>query len=516
MSNQPAPLTGPDLSKGVPLASLPDGAPFLGHAEGEPVVLVRRGQTVQALGATCTHYSGPLAEGLVVGDTLRCPWHHACFSLADGTAVAAPALNPVPCYAVERQGDLVRVTGRRPAAPPPPPLPGPPGAVVIIGAGAAGAAAAEQLRREGYAGSLTLVGADPDAPYDRPNLSKDYLAGNAPEDWIPLRPPEFYAEQRITLRLGVRATSVDPAARRVSLADGTVLPYDALLLATGADPVRLPIPGADLPHVHCLRSLADSRAIVAATAGARRAVVLGASFIGLEVAAALRARGLEVAVAAPEPRPLERILGAEAGAFVQALHEEHGVRFYLGRTGKAITREAVELSGGEVLPADLVVLGVGVRPALALAESAGLALDRGVVVNQFLETSAPGILAAGDIARWPDPWSGDKVRIEHWVVAQRMGQTAARNILGRQEPFRMVPFFWSAHYDVTFAYVGHAESWDQAEVSGRLDQRDCTIVYRRQKRPLAVLTLFRDQVSLQAEAAMERGDTGRLEAVLAG
>ena len=496
-------LTGPDLLQGVPLSELADGAMLLGHAAGEAVLLARRGPEIYAIGATCTHYSGPLAEGILVGDTVRCPWHHACFSLKTGEPVRPPALNPVACWEVVQQGGVVRVTGKRGPGPAKKPPGKVPASVVILGAGAAGNTAAEVLRREGYQGPITLVGAEESVPYDRPNLSKDYLAGNAPEDWIPLRSREFYAEQRIDLRLGVPATGIDPKGKRVTLADGTTLRYEALLLATGADPIRLPLPGGDLPHVHYLRSLADSRAVIAGAMSARRAVVLGASFIGLEVAAALRARQIEVCVAAPEGRPLERILGPELGDFVRVLHEEHGVKFRLGQTATTIDPAGVTLKSGEVIPADLVVIGVGVRPSVALAEQAGLALDRGVVVNEFLETSAPGIYAAGDLARWPDGRTGERIRVEHWVVAQRQGQTAALNILGRRERFNAVPFFWSQHYDVAISYVGHAERWDRIDVAGSIVDRDCTVTYRAGDKTLAVATIFRDQESLRAEAAME-------------
>jgi len=256
--------------------------------------------------------------------------------------------------------------------------------------------------------------------------------------------------------------------------------------------------------VHTLRTLRDCRAIIAQAGAARRAVVMGASFIGLEVAASLRARNIEVHVVAPEKRPMERILGPQMGDFVRKLHEEHGVIFHLEDTATSIDARQVKLKAGGAIEAELVVVGVGVRPRLTLAEKAGLAIDRGVTVNEYLETSVPGIFAAGDIARWPDPHSGASIRVEHWVVAERQGQTAALNMLGGREKFVAVPFFWSQHYDVPINYVGHAETWDELAVEGDIAARDCVLRYKRNGRVLAVASIYRDTDSLVAEAAMER------------
>jgi NADPH-dependent 2,4-dienoyl-CoA reductase/sulfur reductase-like enzyme len=306
----------------------------------------------------------------------------------------------------------------------------------------------------------------------------------------------------------VTAERLDPAARTLTLAGGETLRWDRLLLATGASPIRLDTPGSDLPHVHVLRTYADSRALIAAAESAKRAVVLGASFIGLEVAASLRHRGVEVHVAAPEKRPLERVMGAALGDAVRRWHEEKGVVFHLETKAARIEPDAVTLENGERLPADLVVVGVGVRPDLALAEQAGLRVDRGVVVSDRLETSAPGVFAAGDIAKWPDEHTGESIRVEHWVVAQRQGQTAARNMLGENVPFDDAPFFWSAHYGTSIRYVGHAEKWDAEEVDGDPAAKDCAVTLRRGGRALAVITLGRDKRALEAEVAMERGGGG--------
>lgn len=499
----------PDLSRGIASADLGDGQMLVGHVGEDDVLLVRRGANLYAIGATCSHYGGPLVEGLLVEDTVRCPWHHACFDLKTGTAARPPALNDLPCWKVEEKDGRITV-GERLPKPEHPHLAsvGVPPSIVIVGGGAAGNMAAETLRRQGYDGPVTLVSADRDAPYDRPALSKDFLAGKVPEDWVPLHGQDFYAEHRIDLKLGQSVAAIDSKERKIRLANGESLAYGALLIATGAVPVRLDISGADLPHVHILRSRADADALIAGASDAKTCVIIGASFIGLEVAASLRQRDKTVHVVAPDKIPMARIMGETIGAMVRKLHEAHGVNFHLDRKPAAITREAVTLDNGETIAADLVVVGIGVRPALALAEAAGLDVDHGVLVDDYLETSVKGIYAAGDIARWPDARTGTRIRVEHWVVAERQGQAAARNMLGRRERFDAVPFFWSQHYDTSINYVGHAEAWDDITIDGDVEKQDFTAVFSQGGQKLAVITVGRDHAALEAEAAFENEAAG--------
>jgi NADPH-dependent 2,4-dienoyl-CoA reductase/sulfur reductase-like enzyme/nitrite reductase/ring-hydroxylating ferredoxin subunit len=493
----------PDLSKGIRIDTIPEGGKLEGTIAGEDVLLVRSGNDIFAVGPHCTHYHGPLAEGLVVGDQVRCPWHHACFSLRTGEAVRAPALDAIPCWKVERQGDQIVVKEKLTPKAETAPTQQHPSSVVIVGGGAAGLAAADMLRRRGYTNPLTIISADSAPPTDRPNLSKDFLAGTAPDDWIPLRPPDWYSERHIDLVLNTRVASLDTKAKTVRTDSGKTYTYGALLLATGADPVRIPVEGAEPSQVFYLRSFADSKAIVARASEAKKVVVVGASFIGLEVAASLRTRGVAVEVVAPDQVPMERVLGAELGKLVRSVHESHGVVFHLGQTVKRVSGKQVMLSGGTTIDADFLVLGVGVRPSIALAEQAGLTMDRGILVNEYLETSAPGVFAAGDAARWPDPHSGERIRVEHWVVAERQGQTAAQNMLGMRIPFDAVPFFWSQHYDMPINYVGHAEKWDSLQIDGDVSARDCSVRYNRNGKTLALATVYRDQESLRVEAEME-------------
>ena len=505
--------TGPDLAaEGVPSEEIGGDRPFAARVGDDPVVVVRRGDTVHVLGAKCTHYGTSLAGGICVDNELRCPQHHATFDIATGEAVGAPALDPIPVYAVSERGGRVYVEGTVEAPTVKPSPQTRPESVVVVGSGAAGAAAVEALRRHGYDGPITLIGQEP--PVDRPNLSKDYLAGSAPEEWIPLRGEDFYSDADITLRSGHEVTSIDREARTVTLDDGSVVPYGALLLATGAEPRRPPIPGADQRHVHYLRTLDDSRRIIDATESAKQVCVVGAGFIGLEVAGALRARDIDVVVVAPEEIPLERIIGGALGEWVRDLHAEHGVQFRLGRGVERIDEHDVTLDDGEVVGADVVVMGVGVAPRTALAEAAGLAVDNGIEVDATLRTSDPHIWAAGDVARYPDP-EGDPIRVEHWVLAERQGQVAAANMLGANTPFEVPPFFWSEHHRVTINVTGWLDGWDEVVMAGDPGEQDVIVGFRRGGVIRAVATIGRDVANLEAERALERNDQTALEALFA-
>jgi NADPH-dependent 2,4-dienoyl-CoA reductase/sulfur reductase-like enzyme/nitrite reductase/ring-hydroxylating ferredoxin subunit len=506
-------VTGPDLvGEGIPASDLELDVPVKGQFEGRPVIVVRTADGLCAVAGSCTHYGGPLGDGLCVDGQVRCPWHHARFDLTTGEAVGAPALNSLQVYRPEERDGKVFVAGPVDAAPPDRTPPSSPESIVIVGSGAAGAAAAEMLRRQGYTGPVTMIGVEP--PIDRPNVSKDYLAGTAPEDWMPLRSPEFYENHDIDLITGLTVIRIDTGQRTVTFGDGREIGYGGLLIATGAVPRPLPVPGSDQAHVHYVRTLEDSRAIIAVLENTAQAVVIGAGFIGLEVAASLRQREVEVTIVAPEEIPLEPIVGQRMGRFVQGLHEEHGVEFRLGRTVSEIGPDEVVLDDGSRVRADLVVIGVGVTPRTDLAEQAGLDVDNGIIVDDRMRTSDPHIWAAGDVASYPDQNAG-RARIEHWVLAERQGQAAARNMLGHDLPFTDPPFFWSQHYDVPINVVGHAKDWDDEVALGDPASRDVMIGYRKGGVIRAVATIYRDLESLRAERALEDRDQEALDDLFA-
>ena len=512
MGSDGKPLSGPDLEKGISWQELGDGTPVLGQAFGEAVLLVRRGQSVFATGASCTHYGGPLAEGLVVGETVRCPWHHACFSLRTGEALRAPALNPLPCYEVERQDGRVRVLRKRDEAVPARVPAQAPSSVVIVGAGPAGAACTEALRREGFSGPVTLIGDEPPGPVDRPNLSKDYLAGNAPEEWIPLRPPEFYAGLDVTFILGDPAVRLDTAKQTVTLASGRALSYGALVLATGAEPRRLTVPGADRPHVFVLRTLAHSRAIIAAAGPAKRAVLVGVSFIALEVAASLRKRGLDVDLVGPDPVPLGRVLGEEVGRFVQRVHEENGERFHLGTSVAQIHADSVELqkrgaaARGPRRDGDRGHAAHGAGRGGRARGRQRLHRGRAATHQRPERLCSRRRGPAARRTRW-QPGADRAFR-----GCRTAGTGGGPRLAGRGRTLQGRSVFLEPAPRCDPELRGsRSRAGTRSRPAASLAARDYAAFYLRGGRLLAALTVGRDQLALRVEAALEAGDEAALD-----
>lgn len=496
----------PDFSAGVDAGKVPEGGLLAGRAGEDEVVVARSGGRLYAVSATCTHLQAPLAKGLVIGGQVRCPWHHARFDLATGEAVGAPAFDPLGCFAVEERDGRIRVIGREATPAAPAARAEPPARVLVVGGGAAGHACAEMLARRGFGGRVTVVSDDADAPYDRTFCSKQHLSGKAPRAAAALAGEGFWSQGGPALRLGARVADLGVEVREAMLADGERIGWDALVLATGAEPQRPDTPGFDRPEVHVLRTLADADALVAACESARRVAVVGASFIGLEAAAAMVARKLAVTVVAPEPVPLAKVVGEAVGGFVRDAHVEHGVEFRLGRKATAYDGRFLALDDGSRVEADLVVLGLGVTPRVELARRAGLRVDAatgGVEVDDRLRASAPGVYAVGDIAAWPGGPGGARVRVEHWVLAQRQGQHVARALMGEDAPFAEAPFFWSAHYNKSLRYVGHAGGAEEVRVDGEVAAGDFAATVVEDGRDAALVTARRDLAALRWEAARE-------------
>ena len=497
-------------------SDLDDGQMTTVLVGGKKVLLGRVDGSFYATAARCPHWGGPLPEGTLHGPRLLCPLHKATFDVRSGDLLEPPSLDGIAAFRVRVAGDDVFVDrSEEPHRGRTMPMYAcdpeqDPRVVALIGAGAAAAAASEALRQLFFIGRIVMIGPEEHWPYDRPNLSKDFLAGELEAKSLPLRSAEFYEEHTIE-RLVARVTELDVATRTLTLDDGSTMTPDAVLVASGARPRRLDVPGADLPGVFTLRSQEDAEALVIAAGGAERAVVIGASFIGMEAAASLVHRGLDVTVVGPQSTPFERILGADVGGVVQAHHIARGTHFALGHGVSRVVGDGavrgVELGDGITLDADLVVVGIGVQPATEFVRGVELDPDGGLPVDEQLRV-APGVWAAGDVARYREPHTDSDVRIEHWRLAEQHGRAAAADIAGRGEPFTGVPFFWTQHFDLELGYAGAGQGWDAVELIGDPDANDFTAFYSRGDRLVAACGTQRDEIGAFVELMRE----GRLPA----
>ncbi|MGB3200281.1 MAG: FAD-dependent oxidoreductase [Nodosilinea sp.] len=481
---------------------------LLGHGEGG----------FWATAAHCSHYGAPLEKGVLSGDRIVCPWHNACFSLRSGEMLEPPGRDHLVTYKVEIESGEVRVeipvseiratsstyieTSTTPKEHVSPAFAAPDlqqddRVFAIVGGGAAGSAAAEMLRQQGFRGRIVMLSADRELPYDRTALSKAYLQSDTVADPDLLRSADFYRQHGVDVMLSTSVSRVDAQAQQLTYGAGEVLKYDALLVATGGAVRQLPVAGSDLANVFTLRRADDAQHILKAAQNAQRAVIIGAGFIGMEVAASLRQQGLAVTVVASSAVPFETVLGESVGQLFQQIHEAEGVQFQLKTKAKAFHGEgqvaSVELDNGEQLPADVVVVGIGVKPATDFLDVALLHEgDGSVVVNEYLQ-AAPNLYAAGDIARFPYAMTDRATRIEHWRLALQQGRIAAHNMLGQQVPFRAVPFFWTGQFGIKLRYVGHAEDWDDVIIHGSLPDQTFLAFYTQADRVLAVAGAGRDR-----------------------
>lgn len=524
-----------DFVRVASTSDLTDGEMRQVDADGTAVLLSRVDGRFHACTAHCPHYGAPLETGVLTGTTVVCPWHHAAFDVCSGALEEPPALDALRSFQVRVDGDdvLVRVPDDADAhgkgiayresdgeEPDSVATAGATQTVLIVGGGAAAEAAAEELRRHDYAGRLVMVTPETRAPYDRTKLSKAYLAGGAGDDALPLRDGGFYERLGIEVWTDRTITGLDPAKRTAQFEEGEPLAYDACLVATGGTPRSLPIEGASLEGVHVLRSWEDAQRIVDAAEDAKRVVVIGSSFIGMEVASSLASREISVHVIGRESVPFEGVLGEEVGRRFQQAAEEQGATFHLGASVQRIETAARELErglavviGGDeetAIEGDLVVLGVGVTPATEFLEGHPFRREDGALMTDATLALADRLYAAGDVAAYPEARLRSVVRIEHWRLAQQHGRHAAQSIAralagDAPEAFENVPFFWTGHWGLNLRYVGHAEDWDEAVVHGDLAEKDAAVYYLQDGRALAGAFIGRDRAAAAFEWLLREG-----------
>ncbi len=458
--------------KAAYLSDLKKGKPYQVNIGGENIMLVRHNDEIFAWSNQCPHYGAPLNKGYIDHHHVTCPWHNARFELQSGRMVTPPALDDLPGYEVKVENQAIYIGRKNEADMPQVKELTDSRSFLIIGGGAAGNTAAETLRREGFGGKITIVTADYDRPYDRPTLSKSFLAGKAGPDALPLRPEDFYVRMKIDLITGRRVTKLYTDEKIASTDNGDTYRYDKCLLATGGMPNMLDIPGADKKNIFTLRSFEDARKIDRAVEDAHHVLLVGAGFIGLESASSLRERGLSVTIVAPEETLMKKLLGQDVGKAIQKFHEKNHVTFHLGQTvsefkGSDGVRQAV-LTDDKKVDADIVIMGVGIKPAVDYLDNTDLVQDGAVPVNSRLQTNDESVFAAGDIAVVPNPHDNSAQRVEHWVAAESQGRFAAKSMLGEKGDYEQIPFFWTRQFGQAFKYIGYSRDFDNIVYRGNV------------------------------------------------
>lgn len=466
------------------------------------VLLARVNDEFFAVGASCTHYGASLEEGVLKDDMVICPLHHACFNIKSGDLLEPPAMDALPKYDVKTEGESVLIN-----VPEEIPFSRTPDMVkkdnksdertfIILGGGASAYFAAQSMRENGYKGNIIMVTRENRSPYDRPNLSKDYLAGNAEPEWMPLRSAEFYNEYGIEVKHGMNIKSVNIKERSIHSDNGDILKYDKLLIATGGVPRKLDIPGAGLKNIFYLRSFDDADKIIEAVKSSKNAVVIGAGFIAMEAAHSLTERGIKVTVIAPEEVPFERNFGKEIGNLFKKEHEKKGVSFKLKTAVKELRGtgkvESVVLESGEEIKTDFVVAGIGIKPATEFLTGMELLKDGSLKTDSHLQVEE-NVYAAGDIASFPDFRTEEQIRVEHWRLAEQLGRTAGANMAGRKKKYTEVPFFWTEQAGITLRYAGYVRDWDEIIIDGNLSHKNFVAYYIKNNAVMAAAGINRNK-----------------------
>lgn len=470
--------------------------------DNNSVLLCRINDEYFAVGATCTHYGAPLEEGILTHDTIICPWHHACFNAKNGNLLEPPAMDALPKYEIKIDGDSIKINlpdeiqNSRKTDMVQKDSKADKRTFVILGSGASAYFAAQSMRENGFKGNIVMVTKENRSPYDRPNLSKDYLAGNAEPEWMPLRPDYFFEEYGIEIKKGENISGVNFKEKNVSFDNGEYLKYDRLLIATGCVPRKLNVPGSQLKNIFYLRSFNDTDKIIEASDNSKKAIIIGASFIAMETAHSLTKRNIKVTVVAPDEVPFKRIFGKEIGNLFKQEHEKNGTSFKLKSEVKEFKGEgkvkSVLLKSGEEIEADFVIIGIGVKPATEFLARKDLLEDGSLKTDSYLQNKND-VFAAGDMATFPDPLSGNAIRIEHWRLAEQLGRIAGANMTGKKIKYDDVPFFWTAQAGMELRYVGFVKDWDEIIINEKISDKNFIAYYIKENKIMAAAGIDRDK-----------------------